>query len=89
VARYLQVLDDENSWFFRIHLDISRVNSHRQPDSYWVIERVYLKDMSLEQIEEELARVVQYEIERRRAPRSPGQVVSSKASVHPLSGRML
>jgi hypothetical protein len=88
-ARYLEVREDEACFFFRVHLDTHRINSKRRPDQYWVIERTYLKDMPIEEIQEELAKAVQWEIDRRKALRDSGYLVSGKAAVHPLSGAMV
>jgi len=86
-AKYLSVLETENAWLFEIHLDVGRINSQRQPDSAWVIRRVFLKDMPLEQVEKEIAKIVQYEVARRRS-RLPG-VATGSIKVHPLSGAMV
>lgn len=89
MARYLEIREAENLYYFKIHLDTSRLNSNRRPDTFWVIERIYLKDMPIEEIQAELAKVVQHEIDRRNAIRGSGYLVSDKAKVHPLSGTMV
>ncbi len=86
-ARYLTVTETNSAWTFKVHLDVARINSHRQPDSAWVIERTYLKDMPLEQVEKELARIVQHEIARRRSPLVG--LSAEEARLHPLSGKMV
>lgn len=88
-ARYLEIREDENLYFFKVHLDVHRVTSNRRPDAFWVIERVYLKDMPIEEIQAELAKIVQHEIDRRKTLRGSGYLVSGTAKVHPLSGTMV
>jgi hypothetical protein len=88
-ARYLEVRETDDLLYFRVHLDTSQVNANRRPDRYWVIERTYLKDMPLEEIEADLAGVVQFEIQRRQAIRGSGHLVPLSATFHPLSGKMV